>query len=127
MSGECIASYGPSTSFFIVIWYFGLKSILWNEVLVQTLKFFFSYNSERYVLIKYFSFLGDFAVLISSGMTVKQAMLANFLSACSSFIGLVIGIIIGQQTEEGNQWVFAIMGGMFLYIALVDMVSNMEL
>jgi zinc transporter ZupT len=71
-------------------------------------------------------FSGDFAVLIQSGMTVKQAMLANFLSACSSFIGLIIGILIGQQTEEGNQWVFAVMGGMFLYIALVDMVSACE-
>ena len=56
-------------------------------------------------------------------MTIKQAMLANFLSACSSFLGLVIGILIGQQTAEGNQWIFAVMGGMFLYIALVDMVS----
>lgn len=69
--------------------------------------------------------LGDFAVLVSSGMTVKQAMLANFLSACSSFIGLIIGILIGKQTEEGSQWVFAIMGGMFLYIALVDMLPEL--
>ncbi|XP_028396491.1 zinc transporter ZIP6-like [Dendronephthya gigantea] len=69
--------------------------------------------------------LGDFAVLVSSGMTIKQAMLANFLSACSSFIGLVIGILIGQQTEEGNQWIFAVMGGMFLYIALVDMLPEL--
>ena len=60
-------------------------------------------------------------MLVSSGMTVKQAILTNFLSACSCFIGLVIGILIGQ-TEKGNQWVFALMGGMFLYIALVDMV-----
>lgn len=63
-------------------------------------------------------------MLVSSGMTVKQALLANFLSACSSFIGLVIGVLIGQHTEEGNQWVFALMGGMFLYIALVDMVRT---
>ena len=62
-------------------------------------------------------------MLVSSGKTVKQAMLANFLSACSSFIGLVIGILIGE-TENGSQWVFAVMGGMFLYIALVDMVST---
>ena len=69
--------------------------------------------------------LGDFAVLVLSGMTVKQAMLTNFLTACSSFIGLIIGIFIGQQTKEGNQWVFAVMGGMFLYIALVDMLPEL--
>ena len=57
-------------------------------------------------------------------MTVKQALFANFMTACSSFIGLVIGLLIGQKTEAGSQWVFAVMGGMFLYIALVDMVSK---
>ncbi|XP_046845970.1 zinc transporter ZIP10-like isoform X2 [Xenia sp. Carnegie-2017] len=69
--------------------------------------------------------LGDFAALLSSGMSAKQALLANFLSACSSFIGLIIGILIGQKTSEGNQWIFAIMGGMFLYIALVDMLPEL--
>ena len=79
--------------------------------------------SKNKILQIIVSFLGDFAMLVSSGMTIKQAMLANFVSACSSFIGLIIGIFIGQQTEEGNQWIFAVMGGMFLYIALVDMVG----
>ena len=35
--------------------------------------------------------LGDFAVLLNSGMTVRQAMMYNFLSACTCYLGLVIG------------------------------------
>ena len=35
--------------------------------------------------------LGDFAVLLNAGMTVKQAAIYNFLSACTCYLGLVIG------------------------------------
>ena len=35
--------------------------------------------------------LGDFAVLLNSGMTVKEAVGYNFLSACTCYLGLVIG------------------------------------
>lgn len=38
------------------------------------------------------------------------------------YLGLVFGIIIGENTA-GAVWIFALAGGMFLYIALVDMVS----
>ena len=57
-------------------------------------------------------------------MTVKMALLANLLSALSCFIGLVIGILVGQQADA-RFWIFAIAAGIFLYVALVDMVSNL--
>ena len=67
---------------------------------------------------------GDFAVLLTAGMSVKMALLANFLSACSCYVGLVIGIAVGQQTDA-RLWIFAIAGGMFIYVALVDMVGKL--
>ena len=66
-------------------------------------------------------FAGDFAILLNSGMTMNQALGYNFLSACMCYLGLVIGILIGEMTS-GAEWIFAIAGGMFLYISLVDMV-----
>ena len=57
-------------------------------------------------------------------MPVKMALLANFLSALSCFLGLVIGIEVGQQGEV-RLWFFAIAGGIFLYVALVDMVRSL--
>lgn len=68
--------------------------------------------------------LGDFAVLLKAGMSVKMALVANFLSALSCFIGLFIGIEVGQQGEV-RLWFFAIAGGIFLYVALVDMLPHL--
>ncbi|XP_078333972.1 metal cation symporter ZIP8-like isoform X2 [Crassostrea virginica] len=69
--------------------------------------------------------LGDFAILLNSGMTVKKALLYNFLSACMCYLGLVLGIIVGANTTA-HTWIFAIAGGMFLYISLVDMMPEMN-
>ncbi|EDO49001.1 predicted protein [Nematostella vectensis] len=68
--------------------------------------------------------LGDFAVLLTAGMSVKMALLANLLSACSCYLGLIIGIVIGQQMEV-RLWIFAVAGGMFIYVALVDMLPDL--
>ncbi|XP_060594429.1 metal cation symporter ZIP8-like [Ruditapes philippinarum] len=68
--------------------------------------------------------LGDFAVLLHGGMSKKKAIFYNFLSACSIYVGLVIGIILGENAET-HTWVFAFAGGMFLYIALADMMPEM--
>ncbi len=73
-------------------------------------------------ICKYILFAGDFAILLKCGMSIKKALLFNFLSACSCYFGLIIGVVVGELTE-GTPWIFAIAGGMFLYISLVDMVS----
>ncbi|XP_048728095.1 metal cation symporter ZIP14-like isoform X3 [Ostrea edulis] len=69
--------------------------------------------------------LGDFAILLNSGMTVKKALMYNFLSACMCYLGLVFGTILGANTTA-HLWIFAIAGGMFLYISLVDMMPEMN-
>lgn len=69
--------------------------------------------------------LGDFAILLNSGMTVKKALMYNFLSACMCYLGLVLGLIVGANTTA-HTWIFAIAGGMFLYISLVDMMPEMN-
>lgn len=67
--------------------------------------------------------IGDFAVLLKAGMSAKQAMFYNILSSILCFFGCVLGIAIGH-IDVANDWVFAAAGGMFIYIALVDMVSE---
>jgi zinc transporter ZupT len=59
-------------------------------------------------------------------MTYKQALLFNGLSACCCYVGLVIGVILGENLHI-NQWIYAVAGGMFLYISLCDMVFNLIL
>lgn len=65
---------------------------------------------------------GDFAVLLNAGLSYKAAMGFNFLSACACYLGLVIGLLLGYTTAA-VKWIYALAGGMFVYIALVDMVS----
>ncbi|KAJ7381160.1 hypothetical protein OS493_004759 [Desmophyllum pertusum] len=67
--------------------------------------------------------LGDFAILLNAGMSYKMAMGYNFLSACSCYLGLVIGLILGTKTSA-VMWIYPLAGGMFIYISLVDMLEE---
>ncbi|XP_051808932.1 zinc transporter ZIP6 [Acanthochromis polyacanthus] len=69
--------------------------------------------------------LGDFAVLLKAGMTVRQAILYNVLSAMMAYLGVVTGILIGHYAENISTWIFALTAGLFMYVALVDMVPEM--
>ncbi|XP_012682266.2 metal cation symporter ZIP8 [Clupea harengus] len=68
--------------------------------------------------------LGDFVILLNSGMSVPQAVFFNMLSAACCYLGLVLGIILGSNFAPNA--IFAIAGGMFLYIALADMFPEMN-
>ena len=39
--------------------------------------------------------------------------------------GLAFGIVIGENLKA-NQWVYAIAGGMFLYVSVCNMVGSIE-
>ncbi|VUZ57233.1 unnamed protein product [Hymenolepis diminuta] len=69
--------------------------------------------------------LGDFAVLISSGFSVKSAIVANFLSSCSAYLGMILGLIIGE-VSAGALYVFAITAGFFFYISLSNMLPSLR-
>ncbi|XP_075527434.1 metal cation symporter ZIP14-like [Dermacentor variabilis] len=69
--------------------------------------------------------LGDFAVLLSAGMSTRQAVVYNFLSALTCFLGLGVGILVGDLTE-GAPHIFALAAGMFLYISLVAMMGELN-
>lgn len=68
--------------------------------------------------------LGDFAVLISSGFSVKTALCVNFLSACAAYVGMAAGWFVGEEAS-GAFYVFAGMAGIFLYISLSDMLPSL--
>jgi len=69
--------------------------------------------------------LGDFAILISSGMTIRQAAFYNFASACCCYLGLFVGILVGSDFSSA-QWIFALAGGVFLYISLAGMLPEAQ-
>ena len=72
-----------------------------------------------------FDAAGDFAVLLKTGMTGKQALFYNLVSSILCFLGMVIGVALGNINSVSS-WVFALTAGIFLYVALVDMVSRLK-
>ncbi|KAA0184698.1 Zinc transporter foi [Fasciolopsis buskii] len=68
--------------------------------------------------------LGDFAVLLHAGMSVKAALFYNLLSSILCGAGTAIGLLLGQM-ESVDAWLFMLTAGMFVYIALVDMMPEL--
>ncbi|KAM8972426.1 metal cation symporter ZIP14 [Pelodytes ibericus] len=68
--------------------------------------------------------LGDFVILLNAGMSIRQALFFNFLSACCCYLGLAFGILAGSHFS--SNWIFGLAGGMFLYISLADMFPEMN-
>lgn len=67
--------------------------------------------------------VGDFVILLNSGMSVGQAACFNLMSAMCCYLGLALGILLGRSFAPNA--IFAIAGGMFLYISLADMVRRL--
>nr|XP_015824856.2 metal cation symporter ZIP8 [Nothobranchius furzeri] len=68
--------------------------------------------------------LGDFVILLNAGMSIPQAVFFNLMSSVSCYIGLVFGILLGSSFAPNV--IFAVAGGMFLYISLADMFPEMD-
>ncbi|XP_026205146.1 zinc transporter ZIP4 [Anabas testudineus] len=68
--------------------------------------------------------LGDFAILLHSGVSVRRALLLNLGSAMTSFIGLYIALNVATDLAT-QQWIAAVTAGLFLYVGLADMLPTM--
>ncbi|XP_043526828.1 zinc transporter foi-like isoform X1 [Frieseomelitta varia] len=69
--------------------------------------------------------IGDFAVLLKAGMSAKQAVFYNLLSSVLCLFGMIFGVLLGS-TPAISSWMFAAAAGMFIYIALVDMIPELS-
>ncbi|XP_071026853.1 zinc transporter ZIP12-like [Oncorhynchus clarkii lewisi] len=66
--------------------------------------------------------IGDFALLLSSGLSVRNAVIMNLLSALTAFVGLFV-----SSEPEIQQWIFRVTTGIFLYLPLVEMLPHLSL
>ena len=50
------------------------------------------------------------------------ALMYNFLSAVVAIIGMFVGVGICHASEDAIPWILSFAAGLFLYVALVDLV-----
>ena len=58
-------------------------------------------------------------------MPFKLALLCNFVSSCFIYVGTAAGIVLGDEFNA-TTWIFAIAAGMFIYIAVCDMLPELS-
>ena len=46
------------------------------------------------------------------------------MSSCLIYLGLFLGIYAGENLDA-NMWIYAVAGGMFIYIAVCDMIPEL--
>ncbi|XP_064408389.1 zinc transporter ZIP10-like [Latimeria chalumnae] len=69
--------------------------------------------------------LGDFAVLLHAGVPVKRVVLFSLMSAVLSYTGMLVGMAVSHYSSNITPWIFAVTAGVFVYVALVDMLPGM--
>ncbi|KAJ3078970.1 hypothetical protein HK102_004111 [Quaeritorhiza haematococci] len=75
--------------------------------------------------------LGDYSVLLASGVNKVRAALLNAGSNLTAFIGSFIGIALATSSADSGlgsarKWILALAAGNFLYIALVDLIPELN-
>lgn len=69
--------------------------------------------------------LGDFALLLQTGVSIRRAFVFNFISSVLSFIGVVVGLFIVNANSDFVRWIYTGTAGTFLYIAFADLVPEL--
>ena len=70
--------------------------------------------------------LGDFAVLVRSGMPVKKALLLNFGSALFALLGAGIVLSINVSVASLEAVALPLIAGAFIYIAAADLIPELH-
>ncbi|XP_033619587.1 zinc transporter ZIP5 [Fukomys damarensis] len=65
--------------------------------------------------------LGDFAMLLQAGLSFRRLLLLSLLSGALGLGGAGLGVGLSLGPVPLTPWVFGVTAGIFLYVALVDM------
>jgi len=70
--------------------------------------------------------IGDFGVLLHAGLSRAKALFFNFLSALMAFVGVIISLLIGANSEGYLLFLLPITAGGFIYIAGSDLIPELH-
>lgn len=66
--------------------------------------------------------VGHFGVLLKGGFSKYRALFWNFLTALTSFLGVILTLLIGENIEAAIPFLIAFTAGNFIYIAGSDFI-----
>ena len=70
--------------------------------------------------------IGDFGVLVYSGMSRRKALLFNFLAASVAILGTLISLILGPRLENYAVSLMPFTAGGFIYLAGSDLIPELK-
>ncbi len=70
--------------------------------------------------------VGDFALLIESGYSRRQAFFYNTLSSLSSLPGAILSYYFLKETQEFTAMIMALSAASFIYIAIADLIPGLH-
>lgn len=70
--------------------------------------------------------IGDFAVLLGSGMPRRRALMLNYLSAATVIPGAAAAWLWSSAFRSAIGWLLPVAAGGFVYIALADLVPSLH-
>lgn len=69
--------------------------------------------------------IGDFGILVHSGLSVRKALAFNLLSALTAVLGAIISLVVGPHVEGYASILVPITAGGFIYIAGADLIPEL--
>ncbi len=70
--------------------------------------------------------IGDFGVLIHAGFSRKKALIYNFISACTAFLGAGCILLFNQSASELSKMILPFAAGGFIYLAAADLIPELH-
>lgn len=70
--------------------------------------------------------IGDFGVLIYAGFSKRKALIINFIISLTSFVGLIVSILIGFKSQNLLYFLIPFAAGNFIYIATADLIPELH-
>ncbi len=70
--------------------------------------------------------IGDFAILLHGGLKIKKALFYNFVAALSAVLGGIIAFYLASMIESLAVFLVGIAGGGFLYLAMTDLLPEIN-
>jgi len=71
--------------------------------------------------------LGDFAILIHSGLSTRSALLLNLACGSTAVLGTLVALVIGSIAQQALVgWLLPVTAGGFIYLACANLIPELQ-